>query len=205
MIAEGEENKTVMKYSETSYRMKQRLAQALGEILMQKSFNKITVGDIVTLCGVNRKTFYYHFSDIHALLCWMFHEGFGRLMESNREAADFVVVAHSIMDYIAEHEAAFNNLVDTVGEDSLKRALEVDVRSLQDEVVHRFETVYGVSFEEPFRSFLVKFLTDAITGVLMDWIRGRKYQCRENTIEYLRDIFRSTIPGLIERGMHLKG
>jgi hypothetical protein len=95
--------------------------------------------------------------------------------------------------------------VNTVGEDSLKRALNDDIRALQDTVVSGFETFYGVRFEAEFRAFLVKFLADAIVGILMDWIRRQQYRNRENTIEYLRDIFRATIPGLIERHIHLVG
>ena len=194
-----------MKYSETSYHMKQRLADALEDILEEKAFQKITVGDVVTLCGVNRKTFYYHFADIHALLCCMFHERFCLLIKTNYEHTDYLALANSIMDYVEQNEAVFHNLVNTVGEDSLKRALNDDIRALQDTVVSGFETFYGVRFEAEFRAFLVKFLADAIVGILMDWIRRQQYRNRENTIEYLRDIFRATIPGLIERHVHLVG
>lgn len=194
-----------MKYFETSYRMKQRLAGALEEILAEKPFPKITVGDIVDLCGVNRKTFYYHFTDIHALLCWMFHEQFCQLMKTNCDGIDYVALANMLMDHVEQHGAIFCNLVNTVGEDSLKRSLADDMRALQDTVVSSFETIYGVHFEAQFRAFLVGFLADAIVGILMDWIRRRQYRDRENTIEYLSDIIRTTIPGLIDRRLHLDG
>lgn len=193
-----------MKYSETSYLMKKRLAEALETLLVQKSFPEITVRDIVELCGVNRKTFYYHFSDIHALLCWLFHERFSVLMQTQHERTDYVVLANGIMDYVEQNEKVFLHLVDTVGEDSLKRALGEDIRVLQDRVLGGFETCYGVCLEEDFRAFFVKFLSDALVGSLMDWIRGREYRNRENTILYLRDIFRAAIPGLIDQKLHLK-
>ena len=192
-----------MKYAETSYRMKQRLAEALETILAEKSFPKITVGDIVTLCDVNRKTFYYHFADIHALVSWMFHERICLLMKLNYEHTDYIALANSLMDYVERNQAIFHNLVGTIGEDSLKRALDEDVRALQDTVLSGFESLYGVRFEMDFRAFLVKFLADAIVGTLMDWIHRRQYDCRENTIEFLSDIFRATIPGLIEKRVHL--
>ena len=193
-----------MKYSETSYLMKQRLAAALEESLTRMPFPKITVSHIVECCGVNRKTFYYHFADIHALLCWMFRERFRTLMQPYEEIADYSALANGVMDYVEGNEVIFRNLVDTVGEDALKRALDDDVRHLQDRVVSGFETRYNIRFEEDFRAFLVKFLTDAIVGILMEWIRKRKYGNREGTIEYLRDIFRSAIPGLIEHRIHLE-
>ena len=193
-----------MKYSETSYLMKKRLADALKTLLEQKSFPEITVRNIVELCEVNRKTFYYHCADIHALLYWMFREEFSSLMQTEREMTDYVVLADGVMDFVEQNELIFYNLVNTVGEDSLQHVLEDGIRHLQDTVIGSFETCYGVHFEDAFRDFLVKFLTDAVVGVLMDWIHRRQYRDREDTILYLSDIFRTAIPGLIDQKIHLK-
>ena len=47
------------------------LGEALKELLQKKPLNKITVTEIVDLCGLNRMTFYYHFKDIYDLLEWV--------------------------------------------------------------------------------------------------------------------------------------
>ena len=44
------------------------IMHSLIELLEEKEFTKITVKDIVTRCGINRNTFYYHFEDIYDLL-----------------------------------------------------------------------------------------------------------------------------------------
>ena len=44
---------------------KRALAESLKKLLSKKNLDKITVKDIVTDCGVNRQTFYYHFHDIY--------------------------------------------------------------------------------------------------------------------------------------------
>ena len=49
-------------------RTKNAIVEAFWQLLDEKPFNKITVKNIVELCGVNRNTFYYHFSDIPQLL-----------------------------------------------------------------------------------------------------------------------------------------
>lgn len=63
-----------MKYEITTYNTKRTLADSLKKAMKSKSFSKITVSEIIKDCGVNRKTFYYHFDDIYALLKWMFEE-----------------------------------------------------------------------------------------------------------------------------------
>lgn len=61
-----------MTHAENSLRTKTKLADSLKKLMMHKPFSKITVSEIIRDCNVNRKTFYYHFEDIYALLKWMF-------------------------------------------------------------------------------------------------------------------------------------
>ena len=49
-------------------RTKKVITDAFWQLLTEKPYNKITVKNIVELCGVNRNTFYYHFPDIPYLL-----------------------------------------------------------------------------------------------------------------------------------------
>ena len=47
---------------------KKTLAVSLKRFMEKKPLSKITVSEIIADCGVNRKTVYYHFEDIYALL-----------------------------------------------------------------------------------------------------------------------------------------
>ncbi len=38
--------------------------------MQTKPFSKITVSELIADCGLNRKTFYYHFQDMRDLLRW---------------------------------------------------------------------------------------------------------------------------------------
>lgn len=51
--------------------MKQTIAQAAKDLLMDKSVKRLTVKDIVEHCHITRQAFYYHFEDIPALFRWM--------------------------------------------------------------------------------------------------------------------------------------
>ena len=59
-----------MKYEATSLNTKNLLSGALKKTMKGKPLSKITVSMIVSECGVNRNTFYYHFDDIYDLLKW---------------------------------------------------------------------------------------------------------------------------------------
>ena len=51
---------------------KRALAAAMKELMEQMPFSKISVSDIAEQCGMNRKSFYYHFKDKYDLVNWIF-------------------------------------------------------------------------------------------------------------------------------------
>ena len=58
---------------------KEALASALRQMMTVKPIDKVTVKDIVEICGVNRQTFYYHFDDVDDLLEWVFEQDSDRV------------------------------------------------------------------------------------------------------------------------------
>lgn len=61
MNAKGDANRSV--------RMtKQRLYQALIQLLQEKELREITVRELTELAGISRGTFYFHYADIYALM-----------------------------------------------------------------------------------------------------------------------------------------
>ena len=71
---------------------KEALANALRQMMAIKPIAKITVKDLVELCGVNRQTFYYHFDDVYDLLEWVFEQ------DANRVLPREVVYDHWMQD-----------------------------------------------------------------------------------------------------------
>lgn len=61
---------------------KKAIAQSLKTICKEKTFDKITVSDLTSNCGINRQTFYYHFQDKYELLSWIYYnDAFLPIME----------------------------------------------------------------------------------------------------------------------------
>lgn len=63
-----------MTNEELSLKTQQCLAAALKNAMENKKLSKITISELCAACNVNRKTFYYHFQDIYALLKWMLEQ-----------------------------------------------------------------------------------------------------------------------------------
>ena len=64
-------------------RSRQWLQQALQDLMMEKSFEAITVHDLAERAGVNRVTFYNHFSDKYALLGYSVRTWFQQRLRAN--------------------------------------------------------------------------------------------------------------------------
>ncbi len=68
-------------------RTRQSLEQAFTDVLKEKGFQAITVQDITQRAGVNRATFYAHFSDKYALLDYSIRQGFVQVIEKRMLSA----------------------------------------------------------------------------------------------------------------------
>lgn len=57
-----------------SERTKLLLANGLRDLTATTPFRKIRVGELCQRCGVDRRTFYYHFRDVYDLAAWTFDQ-----------------------------------------------------------------------------------------------------------------------------------
>lgn len=55
---------------------KRALAHGLKQMVAAQPFEKVNVRDLCGICGVSRKTFYYHFRDKYELAEWIFNTEF---------------------------------------------------------------------------------------------------------------------------------
>ena len=62
---------------------KEAFAAALKQMMAVKPMDKITVKDLVEICGVNRQTFYYHFENKDRLIIWIFRYDMGQVLKKH--------------------------------------------------------------------------------------------------------------------------
>ena len=69
-------------------RTRRALFEALIEIAETKDFNEVTISEIAERAGINRKTFYLHYRDKHALLDEAIDSLLGELTEASRRLVE---------------------------------------------------------------------------------------------------------------------
>lgn len=186
-----------MKHEITSLNTKKTLAESLKNIMKKKSFSKITVSEIISDCGLNRKTFYYHFEDIYALLKWMLESEAVEVVKQFDLIVDYEEAIHFIMDYIEKNDYIISCAYDSIGRDEMKRFFFSDFKELVSSIIDSAEEEVGKALSDDYKSFLCFFYTEALAGILIDWIKNRKERNRQQVTEYLVKTIKASLLGIL--------
>lgn len=185
-----------MKQEEMSMGTKQALAGALKRAMGKKPFHKITVTELIQDCGVNRETFYYHFEDIYALLKWMLEDGSIQVVKHFDLLTDYREAIAFVMDYVEENDRILNCAYDPIGREELWRLFSADFLEICGSMIGQAEQRRGTALEPGYREFLCRFYSNAIAGVLTEWIRQRGKGDRAAVMGYLTAAIQSSLAGI---------
>ncbi|MGH4124723.1 MAG: TetR/AcrR family transcriptional regulator [Clostridium sp.] len=165
---------------------KQALAQSLKSLMNTTPLAKITVNNIVKVCKVNRRTFYYHFQDIYALLEWIFKNEVADVMEENKTYKTWQEGFLRIFYYLSKNRKMVLNAYNSIGRDKLETHLYSAVYDLVLNVVD--EITLGTEVSEKGKEFVVNFYKVALVGLLLEWIRKNMIENPEEIIDNLSKI-----------------
>lgn len=190
-----------MKHEITSLNTKKTLADSLKRLMKNKTFSKITVSEIISDCGLNRKTFYYHFEDIYALLKWMFENEAVEVVKQFDLIVDYEEALTFIMNYIEENDYIINCAYDSIGREEMKRFFFADFIELTSSIIDSAEKETGKLLDENYKNFLCNFYTEALAGMLIDWIKNRNSRDKVMVIEYLEKTIKNSLFGILENSI----
>lgn len=186
-----------MRHEVTSYHTKKALARSLKKAMNAKALSKITVSEIVNDCGVNRKTFYYHFEDIYALLKWMLEEEAIEVVKSFDLLVNPEEALTFVMDYVDDNKHILNCAYDSMGREGMKRFFLADFCGVMGSIIDSVEADMGTPAPEDFKAFLTTFYTEALSGMLINYFQDKERRSRQELMEYILFILKNSIPNLL--------
>lgn len=193
-----------MKHEVMTLHTKQALAASLKGFMEKKPLSKITVSEIIADCGVNRKTFYYHFADIYALLKWMLEEEAIAVVKQFDLLVDYREAVLFVMHYVRENQHLLCCAYDSMGRDEMKRFFYADFIGITRKVVQDTEQQLGIHAEAQFKEFLAHFYTEAIAGLLIDEFTDKKGHDPEQAAAYLSLILKYSLPEILSNAQMRK-
>lgn len=147
---------------------KESFGAALKQMLTVKPIDKITVKDLVEICGVNRQTFYYHFDDVYDLLEWVFEKDANRVLPSEVVYEHWRDDVMMFFKYLADNSVFALNIYNSNSRIYMlryfKRRLQGCIRSFAI-IVSEGKNIDRTDFE-----FVVEFYANGIVGLISQWL-----------------------------------
>ncbi|MDO4633728.1 MAG: TetR/AcrR family transcriptional regulator C-terminal domain-containing protein [Eubacteriales bacterium] len=188
-----------MKQKEATLRTKMAMADSLKKLACQKPFSHITVRDIITDCDVNRKTFYYHFEDIYALLTWTLEQEAINVVRNYDLMAEYEEALIFVFDYVEQNRTFLQNVSGSLGRSELKRFLFNDFIDVIRIYIDAAEQTENLTVSEDFKVFISTFFSEAVAGSILRNIDEPTTQDREKLTQYIMLMIDYTIPHTLRK------
>lgn len=146
------------------------IIQAFDVLLEEKPISKITVKDIVERCGVNRNTFYYHFSDIPELVDQIMADMADQLLHNHLQPGQPMECIRPALQYAMRNRNKVLHIYRYVSRETFLDYLNrIALHIMQD----YFSVLNGDGTGDPENiAALARFYKCAAVGLTLDWLEG---------------------------------
>jgi probable dihydroxyacetone kinase regulator len=160
---------------------KNALAASMKKLMKERSFSKISVTDICNDCGMNRKSFYYHFKDKYDLVNWIFYIGFIDNIVSKEYKNSWELFA-DICTHFFEEKDFYQKALMIEGQNSFR---DYFFQILYPMVEFFVKDSLTDSVEQ---EFLITFVCDAIISSLVRWLSEGVQMPLEQFLEEMQSV-----------------
>lgn len=188
-----------MKKEDISLETKHRMAQSLKKLMSRKSFDKITVREILEDANVTRPTFYDHFEDIYDLMTWMFDTELLTLLEKSENCISWDDVILLVLRYVESNRDVCLCAYNSIGRDMLQRLFSEKAKAIMQNFIDNLLT------EIPARpcdvEFITEFYTMSLVSVLTQWLLHPKGRTPENIIDQIDIAVHGSVEEALKRSV----
>lgn len=149
---------------------KAAIIYSLKQLLNKKSIDKLTVKGICEHCGVNRQTFYNHFTDIMDVFKFMFFEELSIEIAQNRTFETWSGGFLATMNYLKRNSNMILHVYNSSYWSEAGTTFANFSNKLLDDVVDECVEKMGVKLKEKDKNFIVNFYRHVFNGLMIDWI-----------------------------------
>lgn len=164
---------------------KSALADAMKKLMVCKSFAKISISDLCEECGLNRKSFYYHFKDKYDLVNWIFYVDFLTNMGGKNFENEWDVLV-AVCNIFYQNKAFYQSALRIEGQNSFK---DYFYEMLEPVMAFFVQDLFQVQNQKLF----VTFFCDVFLTAVLRWFSMESELEPETFVEELKEvIYRSS-------------
>lgn len=172
----------------SAIRSRKLINAALADLLQEKPLEKITVTEVVNRAGINRGTFYAHYTDIPDVVNHLVQQAFSAIQEALTEpSSSFAEAAHILMariQSILEEDLPFFQKIMRSSAASLMMDQLVQVvlgYLLQNRASFPFGT------QEQYE-MVIRFCAGGISNLYRDWFAGKLPYTLDQLTQAMEDL-----------------
>lgn len=153
------------------------------KLIDEKPLSKITVGMIAEDCGINRNSFYYHFSDIPSLIEEIIKDAADALIQKYPSIKTLDEAVEAAFYFTLKNKKAVLHIYNSVNRSIYEQYL---MKICEYVVTKYFESAFGEEKEpvnESDKEVAVIFTKCTLFGLYIDWINGGM---KDNAIEKVK-------------------
>ena len=186
-----------MTHAEASMKTKQATADSLKRYMEVKSLSKITISAICEDCGINRKTFYYHFKDIYDLLKWTLEQESLVVVNQLDVMVDYEKIVLTLLDYVDKNRALLVHAYSAIGKNGFGQFFSSSFERVSLDVIDSAAERQNVELSEEYKGFLCCFYSNALYGLLVTWFLNQSRFDRERFAGYIVFTLRTSVDALL--------
>lgn len=165
---------------------KQAIADVFKNLMERKSFEKITISDITNECGLNRQTFYYHFSDKYELLNWIFYKDAITPFVDGLSFDTWSSKLCDMLKLIHDNSRFYSNALNTAYGEEFREYVHTVSTGVFCDVIDNVSGNYSVAEDD--KKFIAEFFAYGITGTIVSWIRKGMKDSPEKVISHVENL-----------------
>lgn len=144
------------------------IADSFLKLVEEEPIESITISDITKNCGLNRQTFYYHFSDIYDLIEWILLEATDKVIGKNRTYNSWKEGYLDLFYFCLKHKKIITYGYNSINRKQVERFLYNVAFDFLMNVAN--ELSKNLKIRDDDKKYIVDFYKFAFVGFLYEWI-----------------------------------
>lgn len=174
-----------------SHFTKKAIREAFLNLLLKKSFDKVTVKDIVEACEINRNTFYYYYRDIYDLMGDIFHTEAKKVLEEQQRGGTCYEEFQRIAAFITSYKASISHIFNSKSQEVFVSYLSTVSEIILQNYISHLRIDKGITQED--KKFVCDFYRFSLVGMIINWIKSGMEEDSQIFIKKMSNIFENTV------------
>ena len=173
------------------------LSRALKQQLLTTRLNRVTVSSLSAQVGINRQTFYYHFSDVYDLAAWVFEQEIANHILDHATYGEWAEGYRTLLRYMQNHREETRAVLNSITHQRRDEFFLGQFRSMMEAIVTELQGDIALRDED--RQFIIDHYASSIHGHFLRWLARDGQDDPDILVSNIEKILKGSVTESLER------